>query len=129
MAGAQVGLGSATFGSIFVGVFDGEAGFTLDNGSVPEVNIQTDTDTNVTYCPGDSIDYGQFAASIQIAAGVDVSAIVKTSETLTVTLPSGDAYAGSAFLVSGSTPTGVNTKVVAALVFRWEDKPTFTAAP
>ena len=127
MAGAQVGLGTATFGTVFVGVFDGEAGFTPDLGSVAEINTQTDVDTNVTYCAGDSIDYGQFAASVQIAAGVDISAIVKTSETLTVTYPSGDSYSGSAFLVSATAPTGVNTKVVAALVFRWEDKPTFAA--
>ena len=129
MAGAQVGLGTATFGTVFVGVFDAEAGFTIDLGSVPEVNVQTDTDTNITYCAGDSIDIGQFSASIQIADGVDVSAIVRTTETLTVTLPNGDNYSGQAFLVSASAPTGANTKVVAALVFRWEDGHTFTAAP
>ena len=97
MAGAQVGLGTATFGTVFVGVFDAEAGFTMDLGSIPEVNVQTDTDTNITYCAGDSIDFGQFSASIQIADGVDVSAIVRTTETLTVTLPNGDNYSGQAF--------------------------------
>lgn len=126
MSTAQVGLGTATFGSVFTGVFDAETGFTLSHASVPEINTQTDGDANITYCAGTSKDFGQFVASIQVADGVDIDAIVGTTETLTVTFVSGDTYIGSAFLVSAPRNMGSNVKNLCNCAFRWETLPTYT---
>jgi hypothetical protein len=129
MSATEIGLGSITFGSVFVGIFDAETGFSRTGASVPAVNVQKDADAFVAYCAGDSKDYGTVNASIQLTAGLDIDAIVSTSETLTVTLPSGDTYTASAFLQSGPTTTGANAKVLAACVFQWEAVPVFAAAP
>ncbi len=122
----QIGLGTATFGTVFVGVFDAETGFSVSHASVPEINTQLDTDPDITYAPGTSKDYGQFVASIQSVDGVDVDAIVGTTETLTVTYPDADTYVGLAFLVAAPRVTGSNVKNLNACVFRWETKPTYT---
>ncbi len=122
----QIGLGTATFGSVFVGVFDAETGFTVSQASVPEINVQLDTDADITYASGTSKDYGQFVASIQSVDGIDVDAIVGTTETLTITYPDNDTYVGPAFLVSAPRVTGSNVKNLNACVFRWETKPTYS---
>ena len=76
MSGAQVGLGTITFGIIFVGVFDAETGFTVANATVPAVNVQSDTDTNIVYCAGTSKDFGSVTASVQVADNVNVNSLV-----------------------------------------------------
>jgi len=126
MGTPQTGLGSATFGAVFTGVFDAETGFTLSHASVPEINSQTDADADITYCSGTSKDFGQFVASIQIADGVDIDSIVSTTESLTVTFVSGDTYVGDAFLVSAPRNMGSNVKNLCNCTFRWETAPTFT---
>lgn len=129
MAGAEVGLGVLTFGTVLVGVFDAATGITIGNASVPEIDTQTDADTDITWCAGDSKDHQQVNASVQVAASVDVSALVGTTETLTYTYPSGDSRVGQAFLVSAPESPTRNDKLLAAMTFRWEDAPTFTPAP
>ncbi len=124
----QKGLGTLTFGSIFVGVFDAETGIVLSNASVPEINIQTDVDTDIVWCLGDSKDYNQVTASVQVEKNVDVDALVGTTETLTYTYPDGDSKSGDAGLVSAPEAPGVNAKLLAAMTFRWLTKPTFTPA-
>ena len=128
MSGEQIGIGSITVGSLLVGVFDAETGLTVANSSVPAINVQKDTDTNIKYCAGDSTDPGGVTASVLPPAGFDFNAIVRTTETLTITYPSGDTEAGSAFLLSANRDGSANAKNLVACSFQWEEEPTFTAA-
>ncbi len=125
MSGAQVGLGTITFGIIFVGVFDAETGFTVANATVPAVNVQSDTDTNIVYCAGTSKDFGSVTASVQVADNVNVNSLVGTEEVLTVTYPSGDTETANAALLSAPRTTGVNAKNLIACTFQWTADPVF----
>ena len=128
MAG-QIGYGSLTFGSVFTGVFRQEDGLQKDNGTAAEVNCTADTDTSMVYEAGDLIDFGQVKATLLIGAGIDINAVVGTTEVLTVTTNDGDTDVGAAFLVSGPSNATPNNAYTGAMTFRWKAKPVFTAAP
>lgn len=129
MATCQDGYGTLAFGTVLVGVFRQEDGLQKDNGTASEVNCTADTDANMVWQAGDLIDYGQVKATLLIEAGVDINALIGTTETLTVTSADGDTDVGDAFLVSGPSSATPNVAYTAALTFRWESKPAFTAAP
>lgn len=128
MASCQIGMGTIEWG-ILVGVWKAEDGIQEDDASVAEVECTADTDTDAAYEPGDVTEWGQVKATILLEAGTDVSALVGTKDTLTITDPSGDTTVGVAFLVSAPKTSAKDDNVTRAATFRWTTAPTFTALP
>ena len=127
----EIGLATLVFGSTFVGIADAESGISVGNAVAVEVPSSTDGDdpTVIVYTAGKAKDYGQVTASIQVTKGIDINALVGTTDTLTIGYKSTDTEAGQAFLVSASIDTARNEKNLYACVFRWRDKPTYTTVP
>ena len=124
-----IGLATFTFGTTFVGVADAEAGISVGNAVVAEINETTDGDDPliIKYGPSKAKNYGQVTASIQMAKGTDINSLVGTTDTLAITYKSSDSETGQAFLVSGSVGTARNEKNLATCVFRWITKPTYNS--
>jgi len=122
-------MGTVTFGTSLVGTFKAEDGVQLDCPSVADVNCTLDTDTAEAMAPGDVKKYGQVKATIFLDdSGLDVDALVGTTDTLTYTSPAGDTYAGLAYLASAPLTASTDAGSTRAATFTWTTAYTFTAA-
>lgn len=125
--------GTVTFGTVLVGTFSSEAGFSYDGKSVESINCTVDTDTVGTYVASDLPEFGQFTGTIYTDATLDLDAVVGTTETLTWTWPLGSGatpkiITGDAFLLSAPTTGKMNALIESSATFKWSGAAATTVA-
>ncbi len=126
----QIGMGTVEFGTSLVGTFRAEDGVAMDAASVESVICTKDTDTDEAVESGDVKKHGNLQATILLDdSGLDVDALVGTTDTLTYTTPAGDTYVGQAFLANAPLASGQDSPLVRTATFVWKTAYVFTAAP
>jgi hypothetical protein len=130
---AKQQTGSVTFGSVIVGTFSVQDGFTYDGKSVEAIECTVDTDVTTTFVPSDLPTFGQFTGTIYTPSTLDLDGVVGTTEALTWTWPTGSdstpkSITGNAFLMSGSTTGTKDDLIKSAVVFKWTGAAVTTVA-
>ena len=130
---AKQQAGTVTFGSVLVGTFSVQDGFTYDGKSVEAIECTVDTDVVTTFVASDLPTYGQFTGTIYTESTLDLDGVIGTTDTLTWTWPLGSdstakAITGDAFLMSGSTTGTKDDLIKSAVVFKWTGATSTTVA-